>query len=356
MQIKLNRAFTHTLNSLPRGRLHKEPILNSCNLPWHHVTVDFNSNILLCNCDGWLPVPVGKVNDFNSFEEIWNSPTAKFLQQNITDKKYTWCAVEHCGVTQKNIRAASYSLNLNLDESCNLSCPSCRREMRMLEQGEEFDSKYLEMQKILKWLENFDKPIKITLSGNGDPLASKIIRPLILDYKPKDNQVFELKTNGLLMKKLLDRSLIRNNIKTFSISIDAATQETYEKVRRPGKWSVLLENLEWLKDNRGDAAVGLYFVVQKENLNDMFLFVDLCKKYGFESHFFPLANWQTWNSEPVANPDAYTIANGTFIDHDVANPGHPDHQTFVHNINELRKIDYQIVLNHYFKKFYNDAG
>lgn len=350
MQIRLNSALTYTLNSLPRGKLHTEPIDNSCRIPWHHVTVDFDSNVFICTCDAWLPIPVGKVDDFDSLESIWNSDLAKVLQQNIQDKKYTWCAVENCGILKSNINQSTYTFSINLDESCNLSCPSCRREMRMLDSGPEYETKLKQLNHMLGWLEKFDKPIKITLTGNGDPLASKIFRPLIRNYLPKPNQKFELKTNGLLLKKQLNDSSIKNFISLYHVSVDAGSKEVYEKVRRPGKWKVLLENFEWLQQNRGRALVSLNFVIQKDNFRDLPNFIELCRTYNFSGSVSPLFDWGTWNRVPMLEPDQYTIENGTFLDHDVADPEHPAHSEFVEIINNHR---HKIAFSPYFSKFFN---
>lgn len=336
MQLKLSRGLTQTLNSLPRGRLHDKPIKKSCNMPEKHVTVDLDANVLLCDCDAWLPIPVGTVDDFDSFESIWSSETAQLLQKNIKEKKYTWCAVQHCGVASHDIVRHGYSLCLNLDESCNLSCPSCRKEMRMLDQGPEYTKKLSQLNRILSWLDKFEHPIHITLSGNGDPLASKIIRPLFKNYEFKKTQTLTLKTNGLLIKKVLEDNPAKKAIRNYAISIDAGSKDVYEKVRRPGKWEILIENLKWLKANRDGARVLLDFVVQKDNLSDMQAFADLCEEFNFRGNFMPLTDWSTWNPRPVLEPDAYTIANGTFLDHNIADCNHPQHQTFVTMLNNLK--------------------
>lgn len=354
MQIKLNRALTHTLNSLPRGRLHSGSIKNSCNVPQHHATIDTEGNIFLCSCDAWLPIPIGTVDDFDSLDSVWESENAKFLQQNIKDKKFTWCAIEHCGILHRSISQKKHTLSINIDDSCNLSCPSCRRELRMLDQGSEFDRKLQQFHRVIEWLNNFEKPIRITLSGNGDPLASKITRDLFKSYIPRPTHTIELKTNGLLIKKLIDSSPAKKSIDTYAISIDAATAQVYETVRRPGKWTVLLENLEWLKHNRGTAKVMLDFVIQKNNLDDVMPFVELCNQYGFWGNFSALVDWGTWNSTSVLEPDVYTIKNGTFLDHDVANPNHPDHAKFVTIINDLYNANApHIIIASFFKKFIN---
>ena len=317
--------YTHSLNARPRGRLSSTPIPHSCNVPYRTVVVDYNSNCLICGCDGWLPIPVGQVQDFKTLDEVWNSPVAKILQQDIDSKKFTWCAVEHCGIKHRNITQQRYELSINIDESCNLHCPSCRREPIMHLPGPGIDKKIQDIERILLWLELFEHPIHIVLSGNGDPLASAIIRPLIKKYKPKTNQTFKFFTNGLLIKKQLADASILSNVTEFSISVDAGSQLVYENVRRGGSWSVLLENFDYLKSIDKNELTTLNFAVQKNNFNDLQNFVDLCQHYGFHANIHGLDNWGTWNTDDVLNPDVWTIKNGTFQQHDVLNKHHTQH-------------------------------
>jgi len=319
-------GYKHALNSRLRGRLSSTPIHNSCNVPYRTIVVDYNSNCLICGCDGWLPIPVGQVQDFASLEHVWNSPVAKILQQDIDDKKFTWCAVEHCGIKHRNITQKRYELSINIDESCNLHCPSCRRESIMHVSGPVVDKKIQDIERILLWLELFEHPIHIILSGNGDPLASTIIRPLIKKYKPKNNQTFKLFTNGLLIKKQLADTNILDNITEFSISVDAGRQEVYENVRLGGSWSILLENFDYLKSINKNRLTILNFGVQKNNFNDLQNFIDLCQHYGFNAHIHGLDNWGTWNTDDVLDPDAWTIKNGTFKQHDVLNKQHQQYE------------------------------
>ena len=317
----LEPTYKFKLNSLPRGKK-SAPITNSCNIPSHVITVDFNSNCLLCDCDGWLPIPVGKVLDFATLDEVWTSPLAQLLQKDIDDKKYTWCAVDHCGIKQRNKNRINYQLLLNIDESCNLACPSCRRENIMHIGGPEVEEKIQGVNRIISWLEQFDKPIHIVLSGNGDPLASTIIRPLFKNFNPKSTQTFKLFTNGLLIKKQLIDSAVMPQVTEISISVDAGSSEVYEKVRVGGNWSVLLENFEFLKTINKSAITTLNFAVQNTNFNDIPNFVEVCNRYGFNGSLHQLDDWGTWNNNIVKNPDAWTIKNGTFMDHNVLTSDH----------------------------------
>lgn len=334
---KLEERYIYKLKSIPRGMDSTKSIPFSCNAPWKNVVIDSESNCFICRCDGWLPIPVGQVQEFNSFEDVINSPIAKELQQDIIDKKFTYCAVDTCGITKKDLQWPTMWLQISLDDSCNLACPSCRRDIIAYSEGPEFDRKSRDMEKILQWMGEFNDPLHITLSSNGDPLASKIIRPMIKHYTPKSNQTFEFKTNGLLMKKHLADSPLFNNITTFSISVDAGSKKVYEEVRRPGKWDALIENLEFLKKHDKNKLINFQFVIQQKNYRDLDNLVTLVEKFDCTAVVFELQDWGTWNYEDVETPDSWTITNGTYLDQDVLRQEHPEHEDAMASLIKVSK-------------------
>ena len=324
---KLDRPYTYKLNSMPRGKKYQGTITNSCNTPFTTISIDLQGNCFLCSCDGWLPIPVGQVQEFHSFEDLFTSPVAKIIQDDVVNKKFTWCAVDHCGIRNYDITRKYLYLSINLDESCNLWCPSCRREQIMHIKGTEFEKKQADLLRIIQWINQYNDPIIIELSGNGDPLASAIIRPLFHSLNLGPTQNLHLKTNGLLIKKQLHDSSVFSNITGFSISVDAGTKQVYEKVRCGGSWSVLLENFEFLVESKKQDVVTLNFAIQNNNFNDINNFIELCTKYDFNACLHQLDDWGTWNHSEVLEPDTWTIANGTFIEHNVLSH---EHENFLH--------------------------
>jgi MoaA/NifB/PqqE/SkfB family radical SAM enzyme len=161
------------------------------------------------------------------------------------------------------------------------------------------------------------------------------LRPLFHTLKPKSSQNFLLKTNGLLIKKQLHDSPILPNIKQFSISVDAGTEEIYRKVRCGGSWSVLLDNFEFLAGLKGQHGVNLNYAVQNNNFRDIGNFIKLCKKFNFSASLHQLDDWGTWNNRQVLQPDAWTIANGTFVDHDVL---HYEHENYLECKNIIQSV------------------
>lgn len=310
--------------SMPRGQHSTTYFNNSCNRPFKVMSIDSYCNVMLCSCSGWLPLPVGNILDFNSLDEVWNNGRAQYLQQNVVDKKYSFCAIEHCGITKKSIHESTYQLAIGIDDSCNLACPSCRKELLMHSSGPEFEKKQRSIKHLVKLLEHFDKPIHVSMSGTGDPLASHICRPFIKNYVPRNGQTFTITTNGLLIKKQLDDSKLLPVIRRFSISVDAGSAEVYHDVRRPGKWEVLLDNFDYLRNKNKNNITNLNFCIQKKNYQDIPKFVELCNEYKFTATIHQLDDWGTWNKTKVDNPSAWTIKNGNFMDHNVLDTTHPE--------------------------------
>ena len=309
-EFNLDHSYQYKLKSMPRG---KTVIPYTCNAPFYSFTIDLNSNCFLCFCDGWLPIPVGKVRDFETLEDMWASPIAKKIQADISDKKYTWCAVEHCGITLANVTLPTYFLSVNIDESCNLRCPSCRRDAIMITSGADYDIKLAQVNHLVSLLENFKHPCRIIMSGNGDPLASSILRPLIHRFAPGPDQQIKLFTNGLLIRKQITDSSIRDHISEYLISIDAGSKHVYEKVRLGGKWEQLLDNFDYLQElvQTNESSVALTFVAQRDNYLDMQNFCRVCIDYGFTGSITKLEDWGTWDN---------------YAEHDViGNVNHHDH-------------------------------
>lgn len=294
-------------------RKSKTGINNSCNYPHKTASIDVEGNCMICTCDGWLPVSVGKIQNMLELEQVWQNKIALEIQKDVDDKKFTWCSVDYCGVRQMNHFMEKFYISINVDESCNLACPSCRRSKINRTGGPEYEQRKSIVVHLLKLLNKFEKPVQVMMSGNGDPFASLIYRPLILDLEPRQNLSLKLHTNGLLLKKLAPKMKAMTNIKELDISIDAGDGETYEKVRLGGKWDTLIENLDWVKSNL-DCAVTLKFVLQKNNLHSLDNFVDLLDRYQFTGSLQRIENWGA-----LDNFDNHNIFDADHPDNDLLN-------------------------------------
>jgi MoaA/NifB/PqqE/SkfB family radical SAM enzyme len=276
---------------------------------------------MICECDGWLPISVCNIMEVDTLDQIWQSPRAKTIQGSVDQGKFTWCSVNRCGILKGDKVRQTYYVSINIDDSCNLACPSCRKSKVYRTNGEEFNSRYKLVVRLLDLINKFDSPIEIMMSGNGDPFASLIYRPLLLGMEPKQNINIRFLTNGLLLKKLMPKMSIKQSIRHLDISIDAGDRETYERVRLGGKWETLIENLDYVKHNM-DCEVTLKFVLQRDNLASLDNFVSLVERYQFRGNIIPIEDWGTL---------------GNFSAHNIFDTSHHDHKVLKEKLEKHRK-------------------
>lgn len=299
---------------------------NRCDRPWKVVNVDCHGRVFVCLCDGWVPWSVGHVMEFESFDEIFGSTTARRIQDSISAGTYDYCDVKYCGVEVVPVTVDyDYSVSVGIDDSCNLQCPSCRPDMRFSNDPEFVRERSQWADRINHWIQGVPQArVKVLVSSNGDPFASEIYRHFMrVQWSSGVN--YDIRTNGLLIKKHLGTMPIVDNLQQLEISIDAATADVYHDVRRPGRWSTLIENLDFVEQlrTRREFRVIAFFVIQRANLGDVLPFIDLCERYRMIPGFTLLQDWSSW-------PD--------FSQHAVHDPGHPLYPQFVQTIKHPRFV------------------
>jgi MoaA/NifB/PqqE/SkfB family radical SAM enzyme len=220
------------------------------------------------------------------------------------------------------IDAPPQKLTLGHDPSCNLACPSCRNEVQVIKNEERERLDKITDQIVLPLMDGV--PVSLILSTDGDPIGSKHFRRLIhsLDAVRHSKVRLMLITNGLLMTQREWESLghVQELIAFIGVSIDAAEAETYEDLRRPGKWATIVANMDFLAELRRQGRLphlGLQFVVQKKNFEQMPGFVALGRKWGADTiRFIRLTNIGSFSG-----PD--------FEENDVCDPRHPLHHRLI---------------------------
>jgi MoaA/NifB/PqqE/SkfB family radical SAM enzyme len=184
-----------------------------------------------------------------------------------------------------------------MDRSCNLKCPSCREDIIIEKNSTKIDKQIELYEKIKQWgLANPEKELLLLPTAIGEIFAShsglQFLKSLI-DY-PYDNLKIRITTNGTLINR--NRELIKNInhlIDSLSVSIDAATPETYSVVRG-GDWTELMSGLEFVKSNITE-KLNLSFCIQKNNYHEIEQFDDLADRFGATISYQKLADWGHWN-------------------------------------------------------------
>lgn len=322
-----------------------------CYHPFNTVTIDSKGECYVCTCQAWLPISVGNILEFNSLQEIVQSPRAREIQASIIDGTYRYCDDKTCHILNNkelsgNIEHRQDNINwivFAIDESCNLSCPSCRTELVFHNKGQDFDNRMRISDHLVKLIQEHKSFLKFTLSGDGDPFASHVYRNMLekLQIAADGNTEIEIVTNGILIKSHWERmSGIHHSVIRFKISFDAGCAETYAITRRGGDWDKLIENcryiIDWKKANNAKMQVVANFVVQTSNFRDIIQFTALCLDLGFdEINFQKVVDWGKWHIGDVNH----------FVEHAVWMDSHPNHPKLVSLLNDKLLTNPKVNLN-----------
>ncbi|MCL6588574.1 MAG: radical SAM protein [Firmicutes bacterium] len=161
---------------------------------------------------------------------------------------------------------------------CNLNCVMC--EAKTLKEDDLFNEKLFTriIPSILPTLS------RISLQGYGEALFNPHSRRFLqtLDASRYPHLKIQLFTNGLLFGPKLWETIKHNCFEYVSVSIDAASKETYEKIRRNGNWDILRKNLEFISELKRQNVFNfaINFIVMKSNYREMKDFAELGLRLG----------------------------------------------------------------------------
>ncbi|MFO1125762.1 MAG: SPASM domain-containing protein [Methylocystis sp.] len=279
-----------------------------CDMPFSNLDTMPDGNVFMC-CGDWLPIPIGNIYE-NTAEEIWDSEVAREIRSSIVDKSFRYCnkltcqsianralpPAPECAPSVSGSDSPPSRLVLSHDNSCNLSCPSCRSELILAKKDKQDQLNGL-LDKVFMPL--LRKATNVRISGSGDPFASNHYRTLLKTINRTEfpELCIDLHTNAQLFddRAWEELQMDKKDIGSVEISIDAATSETYDIVRRGGSFTRLLKNLEFIKGLRESGAFGrlvFSFVVQRDNYEEMPEFVLLAERYGADFvDFRMILNW-----------------------------------------------------------------
>lgn len=333
-----------------------------CKVPFEILEIHDNSYFLCCA--SWLKnhLPKGI-----PMKEAWNSNEARDIRKSVLDGSYTYCDKNQCPYLSQLINLNSKSIgpikhknelndtffdsydfesgkmntgpkvvHMSFDRTCNYKCPSCRVEMIVASKDkiEKINTTIEEMENL------YAKDIEmIYCSGTADPFASVSYRNYLRNFNPKkypNLKSIHLHTNASLWNKEMWDSMpnIHKYVHSCEISIDAATEYTYENITRlGGNWNNLVSNLKFISTIKDLRSVKCSFVVQQSNYMEMELFLKTIKDIFKEKtrvFFGRITNWGTFSEKQ-------------FNLIDIGNKEHIEHTLF---INEFKKVAYDPYVFH----------
>ncbi|MCP4220954.1 MAG: radical SAM protein [bacterium] len=202
---------------------------------------------------------------------------------------------------------------------CNLSCPNCLHgypgDRKKYDTGVPVMPFALYEKAILECQERGCP--SVAMHNCDEPLLVKDIARRIRFARSHGVMDVIMTTNGRLLTRTLAGDICEAGLTHILFSIDAATPETYKKVRKGGLWQQVLNAVsyiaQWKKDNKSPLPVmRASFVRSKHNFREEELFIrkfkDLCDYIDIQSFF----SVDGLNRE-LAVPGKKVIEAGNFV-------------------------------------------
>lgn len=280
-----------------------------CDTMLNHAELGNEGAIHSC-CTTFVDIAIGNIHK-RGFNEIWQGAIHKILCLSLQNRTYSFCKKDMCplfigrkpsenqeiDVRYSPMEKKPSTVLLGYDETCNLKCVTCRHELRIAK-GEA-------LQKVQGYAKAaVDELLPdcefLILAGNGEVFASQAYKQVYTNERMEHIKQLRLLTNGTLFTENNWNSIKRGeNMKVMlTVSIDAASKETYEKIRRGGSFEQLQKNMLFASQLRKKGDLSYFrmnFVVQKANYREMTDFVKWGLELGADEVFFTkILNWGTY--------------------------------------------------------------
>jgi hypothetical protein len=303
-----------------------------CPHPFQHFEIGPDGNVLVC-CGHWVPTSIGNFLH-DPVDDILNSETAHKLRKSMTDGSYKYCNHLDCmhmiqGIlptvdelerpnTRRAVADANYRvegidyLTFGFDQTCNLSCPSCRTH-RIVEKASESVAKARAVEE--KLVDLLPTVRALHINPAGELFGSKPSRKLLelINDERCPNIGLDIISNGTLFSEEEWNKFpnIHNKVRSIRISIDAARKETFEKLRRLGVYEPFVENMKFLARLRSGGIIPqlkFSFTYQLDNFREMPAFTDFGRSMNCDYVIFErLQNiaftWEEFRKKAVHYPD-----------------------------------------------------
>jgi MoaA/NifB/PqqE/SkfB family radical SAM enzyme len=194
-------------------------------------------------------------------------------------------------------------LYLEVSNECNLACKTCP-----ITYGKVEEPASLSVEQVKYLASQFPTVKRVVLHGVGEPLLNRELAKVILWLKEKGIYVL-FNSNGTLINKRWREALIESRLDEIRLSLDAATPETFARVRGRPLFDVIIRNIKALtalKTERGSLTplVSLWLTGLRETLNELPDFIRLAHSLGIDGVYLQrLVYWKGNSDDQMARPE-----------------------------------------------------
>ncbi len=291
-----------------------------CKHPWSHFEVNNpNGDVTMCCNNGTV---LGNVNDA-VIADIWNGEAfQKNRERMIKDGAHAMCPHTcpvlkggkkyenldwftelsedgeqriNAEINEKEFAASKIELDsvprwlrFTYSYACNLDCYHCY-------QREDAKMRIKLPDGFMAELPEFAGRAQIVMPFGGEPFYFKPVLEFLGNHNANLETRFYFITNATLLTERIYEMLNRLPINVMAASLDAASAETFDKLRVRGRnadWQTVIENLGKLKElkERKNFIFTLSMTLNSVNSHEIETFVDLALSYDAEPLVLLVAN------------------------------------------------------------------
>ncbi len=177
------------------------------------------------------------------------------------------------------VEALPRSLYLETTNRCDSKCQTCARTFNSVE-----PPKDLTLAELKRIVDQFPVLDRVVLHGIGEPLLNRELFPMVAYLKARGTAVL-FNSDAITLTPPRARQLIESGLDEYRVSMDAATRETYLKVRGVDRFDRVVGNVQTLVElqrtlERPAPRVSLWFTAMRANLEELPAFVRLAAGIG----------------------------------------------------------------------------
>ena len=147
---------------------------------------------------------------------------------------------------------------------CNLACPMCARQLA----GPEWIDSDITIEAFDDALGMLDERCELILPfAGGEPLLHPDLAPMVA-HCTRSGRRTELATNATLLDGRRSRDLLLAGLSTLVISLDAATAETYDQIRRGGDFERTCANIHTFLRLKRTLGASTWVIIQMVALDE----------------------------------------------------------------------------------------
>lgn len=193
---------------------------------------------------------------------------------------------------RSRMKAFPFEVQIGITNRCNLDCVFCPQSVSKRKKGNmELDLLDHILNQVSPYVDTVD------LSFDGEPfLHPEWVECIEACHRHKINPMLE--TNALLMDESLSREVLKVGIGSITFSIDAATPETYSKLKPSGDFSKVVSQVEKFLSlaertkKRKKPYIQIQFVRTEENSSEARQFLKQWRGKGADVvHIKPMLNF-----------------------------------------------------------------